>query len=219
MNRPVVLIVVMSILAGALAFVVTLVSAPEPFDQGEFGARVRESAADHRWARVAAIGRAAARQAPRSQEVLLFWALGEERSGNPSRAAMAWERLLRVTQENLDRGNLNSQQWYYRGWALHGLGDHEGARSAWEANAERTGPGELLYNQVCYLALAGRREDALAAWEQLSRSREVLRGSFSPTWARVDPDLDSIRDDPRFQAALERAEQRIRRQQEREVPV
>ncbi len=56
-----------------------------------------------------------------------------------------------------------------------------------------------LYNLACALAMTGRRDEALAALE-----RAVDAGFSEAETARTDSDLDAIREDPRFDAALAR---------------
>jgi tetratricopeptide (TPR) repeat protein len=51
----------------------------------------------------------------------------------------------------------------------------------------------LLYNAACYAVLAGDRETAL---ENLRRAAELNPRVLE--WARSDPDLDAIREEPRF---------------------
>ena len=57
------------------------------------------------------------------------------------------------------------------------------------------------YNLACSLALLGRADEA---FEVLARAVEL--GYDDPDHLRVDPDLDSIRDDGRFSALLARLE-------------
>jgi quercetin dioxygenase-like cupin family protein len=54
------------------------------------------------------------------------------------------------------------------------------------------------YNLACFRALAGRRDEALAALRSaLEQDRERIRA-----WAEKDEDFDSLRDDPEFVALL-----------------
>jgi len=64
-------------------------------------------------------------------------------------------------------------------------------------------PGDknVLYDLACTYALIGEAQKALANWE-----KAVDAGWLDGGHASEDPDLDSIRMDPRFQAALERCE-------------
>jgi hypothetical protein len=60
-------------------------------------------------------------------------------------------------------------------------------------------PGNLglIYDLGCVEALAGEREAALEHLEQAFQNPRFRE------WAKQDTDLDSLRDDPRFSAALE----------------
>jgi tetratricopeptide (TPR) repeat protein len=55
----------------------------------------------------------------------------------------------------------------------------------------------MLYQLACYHALAGHREQALDCFE-----RSCAGSPKAKEWQAGDTDLDAIRDDPRFQAAL-----------------
>jgi adenylate cyclase len=57
----------------------------------------------------------------------------------------------------------------------------------------------VLYNLACVYALAGLSDDAL---DHLKRAYD--HGSLQREWLENDSGLDSIRDDPRFQALLQK---------------
>jgi TolB-like protein len=57
----------------------------------------------------------------------------------------------------------------------------------------------VLYNATCCFALAGLGEEALTTLE-----RRLQRAPFYREWLENDSDFDSVREDPRFQALLER---------------
>ncbi|HKY61484.1 MAG TPA: adenylate/guanylate cyclase domain-containing protein [Gemmatimonadota bacterium] len=57
----------------------------------------------------------------------------------------------------------------------------------------------VLYNLGCFYSIAGEKDKAL---DCLERSVEV--GTISKDWVEHDSDLDPIRDEPRFQALLEK---------------
>ncbi len=57
----------------------------------------------------------------------------------------------------------------------------------------------VLYNAACVFARAGRSERALEALEAC-----LHRGWGNPEWIAQDPDFDSVREDPRFQAMVAR---------------
>ncbi len=60
----------------------------------------------------------------------------------------------------------------------------------------------IRYNLACSLALCGQADRAL---ETLARA--VALGYRDPAHLREDPDLESLRDDPRFQAVLRSLEE------------
>jgi len=135
------------------------------------------------------------------------WAF--ERLGNTEQAQQSWAKLR-------DAAALPSEpveRLYYRALALHGLGQTDEARAVFLEAAERhTGADRVLwaaeagglryavhaYNAACYWSMAGAHATAL---EWLARAIDL--GYRDATWARVDPDLEPIRDDPEFERIVE----------------
>jgi tetratricopeptide (TPR) repeat protein/NAD-dependent SIR2 family protein deacetylase len=77
--------------------------------------------------------------------------------------------------------------------ALHKNLNHEAEASAYAEKAREVAkPGEW-YDLACLESVCG---DTDAAIENLRRAAE--QPGFNPEWARVDPDFEWIRDDPRF---------------------
>jgi tetratricopeptide (TPR) repeat protein len=65
--------------------------------------------------------------------------------------------------------------------------------------AEKPGYWPTTYNAGCFEALAGDKD---AAFEHLHRAKELDAEGHSEPYFREDSDLDSLRDDPRFQELL-----------------
>jgi adenylate cyclase len=57
-----------------------------------------------------------------------------------------------------------------------------------------------LYNVACSYALLGLNEEAISCLEKVMA--QSSSGSLHKVWAEQDSDLDSLRNDPRFQALL-----------------
>ena len=72
-----------------------------------------------------------------------------------------------------------------------------------KANAVAPEDSKILYNVACFHALLGHREEALTALEGA-----VDGGFYEPGHMADDSDLDSLRSDPRYSAALAMAKQR-----------
>jgi len=93
--------------------------------------------------------------------------------------------------------------------ALAALGEQERARD-WARRALLLDPDNLLgrYNIAC--ALAHDLDDPEAAIEALEPYFELTSSTTEIRHADVDPDLDPIRDDPRFKQMLATAKRRLR---------
>jgi non-specific serine/threonine protein kinase len=67
------------------------------------------------------------------------------------------------------------------------------------AIAEAPDDPSIYFNAGCVYARLGRKEDALVCLEQT-----FARGFGKRDWIERDPDYDSLRDDPRFQAMIQK---------------
>ncbi len=115
-------------------------------------------------------------------------------------AAQLTERLSRETP---DRATV----WFGLGIARHGQGRYADAIPAYE-KAARLSPrmaATAFYNIACSLARAGNPDAAFAA---LDRARWL--GFSDHDGMRDDPDLASLRDDPRFELPSPRTTHRFR---------
>ena len=83
-----------------------------------------------------------------------------------------------------------------RAVSLCRLGDTE-AGLVWARRALELDPGDagVCYNVACLYALEGRREDALECLDSC-----VRLGFSNRQWVVRDPDLASLRGEPRFEA-------------------
>lgn len=138
-------------------------------------------------------------------------ALGEVRArdGEADAAREANERAAELIEASIFGDHAtnatNSLAWYTLGLVRAKLDQAEPAREAFETAAvlldaiTRRDPGPRnYYNLACYRALAGHHDSALDAFE-----RAIKTGWNDRRWAMADADLVSIRDDPRFAAALD----------------
>ena len=103
----------------------------------------------------------------------------------------------------------------YSAYALAALGEGERAKARME-RALLIDPDNfnMRYNFAC--ALCVYLKDKEAALEMLGPVFETITESFLP-YAKADPDLDLLRDDPRFQAMEAAAEKRLAAQAQQQA--
>lgn len=163
-----------------------------------------------------------ARADPVDTQPLFFQALAAERGPEHLRAhaPTLWRDLLAFTEATRpesrpdyrpDAPPIDIEWLHARGYALHRTGQHDEATRVWTTLADSyrlaaNPEGALdLYNIACYEALAGRTDAAIAALQNAAR---VGRRLGADLWDLADPDLDSLRADPRYEAVLTEATQR-----------
>lgn len=136
--------------------------------------------------------------------------LEERRADLERRALDARRRLRRVgPDEAADEWHYYSTRVSELASVLHQLGKYDEASERYEEVVKigsRLGGSEPAisnYNRACALARAGRRDEALTA---LARALDPAVSSgfedLTREWVLEDGDLESLRDDPRFEAAL-----------------
>ena len=119
----------------------------------------------------------------------------------------AAELALKRTESVLAQDQYNSGVTAYSAYALAALGEGERAK----ARMERTlliDPENFntRYNFAC--ALSVHLKDKQAALDMLESAFAMVSEVFLP-YAKVDPDLDFLRDDPRYLAMVAAAEKRL----------
>lgn len=137
-----------------------------------------------------------------SMLVTCYTALGNQAAARAA-AEVTLERVERVIAQDRNNGTAMG----HGSDALAVLGQTERAKE-WMGRALLIDPENwgMRYNFAC--CLATQLNDPAAAIEMLRPV--LLRGSRSRVdYAKIDPDFDGLRDDPRFQALIAEAEARL----------
>jgi adenylate cyclase len=120
--------------------------------------------------------------------------------GRNDEALEAARRGLKVADAHLDLNPDDARAWYLSAVALMRLGQRgqalERARRAYAIDPEDAG---VLYNLACIYALGGSTAEAL---DHLDKA--IQNGFGQREWLENDSALDSVRDDPRFEALLQK---------------
>ncbi len=92
----------------------------------------------------------------------------------------------------------DTRAWTMGAAVLADMGEPERA-AAWVERALAIDPDESIirYNAACVYVALGRHDEAIACLEVAIRA-----GRIAADWMRNDPDLDPLRDDPRFAALV-----------------
>jgi adenylate cyclase len=134
--------------------------------------------------------------------VTLYHALGD----NPAKKVAA-ESTIAHAEKVLAQDPSNGAALSFGALAYTAIGQLDRARE-WAERAMLVDPDNLgmRYNFACALAAYG--DDKQGALRQLERSLATA-GIFHINMAEADPDLDSLRDDPRFKAMLSRVKKKL----------
>jgi adenylate cyclase len=117
-------------------------------------------------------------------------------------------RVLERAEAILAHDHNNSMVAGYSAYALAALGEADRAKARME-RALLIDPSNtnMRYNFAC--AISVYLKDKEAALDMLGPVFEMISDTFLP-YAKVDPDLDMLRDHPRYQAMLAKAEARLK---------
>ncbi len=120
--------------------------------------------------------------------------------GREDEAREANQEGIRRAERALELNPTDARALSLGGSALGDDEQHERALN-WSARALELYPDDqgVLINAACLRAKLGRAEESIAILEKV-----FSRGWGKRDWIEHDPDYDSLRDDPRFQALLEK---------------
>jgi tetratricopeptide (TPR) repeat protein len=118
----------------------------------------------------------------------------------PDRMAKSFRRGLDVAKTHLEFHPDDARAWYLGAHANLELGNREEALR-WCEKAMKLAPEDVatLYNAGCLFSIMGEIEKCFECLEA-----SVDLGFGHPQWLETDPDLEGIRDDPRYQKMLDR---------------
>jgi TolB-like protein/Flp pilus assembly protein TadD len=131
---------------------------------------------------------------PEDYQSLLLAGQAHEVLGNGERAAELRRKGVEVAEEHLFLNPHETRALYMGANGLIALGNTDrGLR--WLQRARTLEPDDpmLLYNAACIYSLAGLKDEALGCLEGA-----VAGGLRQRGWFDHDPNLDPVRDDPRF---------------------
>ncbi|HSF41956.1 MAG TPA: tetratricopeptide repeat protein, partial [Thermoanaerobaculia bacterium] len=142
----------------------------------------------------------AAEVEPEDYQALSFAAQLYEACGDREAMVRASRVGLERARRHLERHPEDARATIFAAFCALRLGDRERAL-AWAERVHQIAPEEPVhyYNLGCFYTNIGDRESALTALEKFGASGRGFRD-----WMEHDSDLDPLREDPRFQALMER---------------
>ena len=137
----------------------------------------------------------ASRVNPEDYQSLMLMASALHGLGRQESARAAYERGLSAAQKHLLLHPEDARALYFGANALSQVGDKERSIE-WAGRAMKLEPDEpqVLYNVACVFALLGENSRAIDCLE-----KSMTHGWAQKQWMAHDPDLASLRSDPRFQ--------------------
>ena len=136
---------------------------------------------------------------PEDFQAVSFLAQAYESLGQIAERDSANIRAVKLIEERLELNPDDARAWNLGAGTLATQGETERALEfARKSVAIDPDDPMLLYNIACTYARLGRTDDSLTTLEHA-----VDKGYGHKDWVEHDPDFDSIRDTPRFQAIVE----------------
>lgn len=140
------------------------------------------------------------RSRPEDYQAMALRALALHELGRADETREADQQAVDLINKYLEL-NPNEARAYSLGASpLARLGEHEHSKQ-WSEQAIALAPNDpvVLYNAACTLAQLGEHDRALDGLE-----RSIEAGVAVGDWIKHDPDFESLRDHPRFQAIVKR---------------
>ncbi len=118
--------------------------------------------------------------------------------GRNADAAAAFRRGAQLAEKHMELHPDDARALYLGANCWCQLGERERALD-WSNRALAMDPEEptILYNVACIYAILGQTEEALTSLQNATGRSQWYRG-----WAARDPDFDSLRGNPRFEALI-----------------
>jgi len=135
-------------------------------------------------------------QVREDHEARLFVAQTLTALGRDEEAKTAYRQAVEAIKKHLELNPDDARAVTIGAGALSRIGERKtGLEWADRAIAIEPNDGGVRYNVACVYALGGEKDKAIACLEHA-----VQAGFAHRDWVENDPDLDSLRDDPRFQS-------------------
>jgi len=150
------------------------------------------------WERAARLFEEASRVKPEDSQSALLRAMCLRKLGLAERARSATRMALERGRRHLQLNPDDARVLYLVAQSHVELGERELGLAAGH-RARSLGPEDpyVLYGITCLFARLGETDEAIRCFEQA-----IAVGFRNRRWAEMDPDLDSIREHPRYTAAL-----------------